>query len=380
MTRPNITDVQTGDQFEAAGLALSRRGFLGASTVAGGGLLFGFTLPGVGSAAAAPHAADSAGTINAYIRIAPDDIVTITCINPEIGQGIKTSFPQIIAEELDVDWSNVRTEMAVVDQTKYGPQFAGGSFSTPMNYDPLRRAGAAGRQMLMTAAARTWGVPCSECDTTTRVVHHKPSGRSLKYGALASKAAAVPPPDLKTVVLKDPKDFRIIGQPFGGVDSPLIVTGKPIFGIDTTVPGMLYAVFEKCPVHGGKFVSANLQEIEGMPGVRKVQVISAPDAGEGPFVGMQMGLLDGVAVVADTWWQANRAADKLKIKWDKGPHADHSSANYAKQAEELAKKEPVKVVRTDGDHKTAFANAATKVEAAYFYPIMSHSPLEPQNC
>jgi isoquinoline 1-oxidoreductase beta subunit len=380
MTRPNITDAQTGDQFEAAGLALSRRGFLAASTVAGGGMLLDFTLPGVASAAAGPHAAAAAGTINAYIRIAPDDIVTITCKNPEIGQGIKTSFPQIIAEELDVDWSNVRTEMAVVDQAKYGPQFAGGSFSTPMNYDPLRRAGAAGRQMLMTAAAKTWGVPVSECDTTPGVVHHKASGRSLKYGALASKAAAVPPPDLKTVALKDPKDFRIIGQPFGGVDSPLIVTGKPIFGIDTTVPGMLYAVFEKCPVHGGKFVSANLKEVEGMPGVRKVQVISAPDAGEGPFVGMQMGLLDGVAVVADTWWQANRAADKLKIKWDKGPHADHSSANYAKQAEELAKKDPVKVVRTDGDHKTAFANAATKVEAAYFYPIMSHSPLEPQNC
>ena len=383
MTRPDMNDVQlTGDQFEAAGLALSRRSFLAASTVAGGGMLLDFSFPSAASAAStgAPHAAEAAGTINAYIRIAPDDIVTIICKNPEIGQGIKTSFPQIVAEELDVDWSNVRTEMAVVDQAKYGPQFAGGSFSTPMNYDPLRRAGAAGRQMLMTAAAKTWGVPVGECDTTPGVVHHKPSGRSLKYGALASKAAAVPPPDLKTVALKDPKDFRIIGQPFGGVDSPLIVTGKPIFGIDTTVPGMLYAVFEKCPVHGGKFVSANLDEVKAMSGVRQVLVVSAPDAGEGPFVGMQMGLLDGVAVVADTWWQANKGASKLKIKWDKGPHADHSSSNYARQAEELAKKEPVKVVRSDGDHKGTFASAATKVEASYFYPIMSHQPLEPQNC
>jgi isoquinoline 1-oxidoreductase beta subunit len=345
-------------------------------------MLLDFTFPGAASAAAsgAPHTADAGGTINAYIRIAPDDIVTITCKNPEIGQGIKTSFPQIVAEELDVDWSNVRTEMAVVDDAKYGRQFAGGSFSTPMNYDPLRRAGAAGRQMLMTAAARTWGVPVGECETTPGVVHHKPSGRSLKYGALASKAASLPPPDLKTVALKDPKDFRIIGQPFGGVDSPLIVMGKPIFGIDTTVPGMLYAVFEKCPVHGGKFVSANIDEVKALPGVRQVLVISAPEAGAGPFVGMQMGLLDGVAVVAATWWQANKAAGKLKIKWDKGPHADHSSVAYARQAEELAKKEPVKVVRSDGDHKTAFANAATQVEAAYFYPIMSHSPLEPQNC
>jgi isoquinoline 1-oxidoreductase subunit beta len=383
MTRPDINDVQlTGDQFEAAGLALSRRSFLVASAAAGGGMLLDFTFPGAASAATSGVArtADAGGTINAYIRIAPDDIVTIICKNPEIGQGIKTSFPQIVAEELDVDWSNVRTEMAVVDDAKYGRQFAGGSFSTPMNYDPLRRAGAAGRQMLMTAAAKTWGVPVSECETTPGVVHHKSSGRSLKYGALANKAASLPPPDLKTVALKDPKDFRIIGQPFGGVDSPLIVTGKPIFGIDTTVPGMLYAVFEKCPVHGGKFVSANVDEVKALPGVRHVLVISAPEAGEGPFAGMQMGLLDGVAVVADTWWQANKAAGKLKIKWDKGPHADHSSVAYARQAEEIAKKEPVKVVRSDGDHKTAFANAATKVEAAYFYPIMSHSPLEPQNC
>jgi isoquinoline 1-oxidoreductase beta subunit len=385
MTRPDMNDVQlTGDQFEraayrAAGLALSRRSFLAVSTAAGGGMLLDFSFP-TAAAAGPAHTADGAGTINAYIRIGPDDIVTITCKNPEIGQGIKTSFPQIIAEELDVDWSKVRTEMAVIDEAKYGRQFAGGSFSTPMNYDPLRRAGAAGRQMLMTAAAKTWGVPVSECDTTPGVVHHKASGRSLKYGALASKAAAVPPPDLKTVALKDPKDFRIIGQPFGGVDSPLIVTGKPIFGIDTTVPGMLYAVFEKCPVHGGKFVSANLDEVKALSGVRQVLVISAPDAGEGPFAGMQMGLLDGVAVVADTWWQANKAASKLKIKWDRGPHADHSSSNYARQAQELAKKEPVKVVRSDGDHKGTFASAATKVEASYFYPIMSHQPLEPQNC
>ena len=368
--------------FEAAGPALSRRSFLTVSAVAGGGLLLDLSLPSASASAAAGHSAPTAGAgvINAYIRIAPDDIVTIICKNPEIGQGIKTSFAQIVAEELDVEWSNVRTEMAVVDTDKYGRQFAGGSLSTPMNYDPLRRAGAAGRRMLITAAAKTWGVPEAECDTTPGVVRHMPSGRTLKYGALASKAATVKPPDLKTVTLKDPKDFRIIGQPFGGVDSPLIVTGKPLFGIDATVPGMLYAVFEKCPVHGGRFVSANLDEVKTLPGVRQVFVVNAPDAGEGPFVGMQMTLLDGVAVVADSWWQASKAAQKLKIRWDKGPHADHSSAGYARQAEELAGKEPVKVVRADGDHKSAFAGAATKVEAAYFYPVMSHQPLEPQNC
>jgi len=365
-----------------AGGRMSRRGFLAVSTAAGGGLLLSLTLPGLGKAAAAGHPTAGGGTavINAYIRIAPDDIVTITCKNPEVGQGVKTSLPQIVAEELDVDWNNVRTEMAELDEVRYGAQFAGGSMSTPMNYEPLRRAGAAGRQMLMTAAAKTWGVPVSECDTTPGVVRHKPSGRTLKYGAVATKAAAVRPPDLKTVALKDPKDFRIIGQPLGGVDSPLIVTGKPIFGIDTTVPGMLYAVFEKCPVHGGKLVSANVDEVKAMPGVRQVFVVNAPDAGEGPYVGMQTTLLDGVAVVADTWWQANRAAQKLKIRWDKGPHADHSSAGYARQAEELSNKDPLNVVRSDGDHKGAFASAATKVQAAYFYPVVSHQPLEPQNC
>ena len=364
-----------------AGAGLSRRGFLAASTAAGGGLLLDFSFPTVAPAVApAAHPAAAGGTINAYIRIAPDDTVTIVCKNPEIGQGIKTSFPQIIAEELDADWNNVRTEQAVVDQAKYGAQFAGGSFSIPMNYDALRRAGAAGRQMLMTAAAKTWNVPVSECSTTAGVVHHEKSGRSLKYGALATKAAAVPAPDLKTVALKDPKNFRIIGQAIGGVDSPLIVTGKPIFGIDTTVPGMLYAVFEKCPVHGGKFVSANIDAVKAMKGVRNVFVVKADDAGAGPYVGMQMGVFDGVAVVADTWWQANKAAEKLQIKWDKGPHADHSSTGYDRQAAELAKKEPVKVVRSDGDHKKAFAEAPLKVEASYYYPVVSHAPLEPMNC
>ena len=381
----NISGAHPGsDAGEAAGRVWSRRSFLTVGAAAGGGLLLNLSFPDSSVAAghSAADGASAAGTsaLNAYIRIAPDDIVTITCKNPEIGQGIKTAFAQIVAEELDVDWSNVRTEMAALDEAKYGPQAAGGSTSTPVNYDPLRRAGAAGRQMLITAAAQTWKVPASECDSTPGVVRHKPTGRTLKYGALASKAATLKPPDLKTVALKDPKDFRIIGQPFGGVDSAPIVAGKPIFGIDTTVPGMLYAVFEKCPVHGGKFVSANLDEVKTMPGVRQVFVVNAPDTGEGPYAGMQTTLLDGVAVVADTWWQASKAAQKLKIQWEKGPHADHSSAGYARQAAELSSKAPVKVERGDGDHSGAFANAATRVEAAYFYPIMSHQPLEPQNC
>ncbi|MDB6089115.1 MAG: aldehyde oxidase and xanthine dehydrogenase molybdopterin binding protein [Gammaproteobacteria bacterium] len=370
---------ESGGMTEETGSGFSRRSFLAASAFAGGGLLLDFSVSA--AASAAPGQPDmAAATVNAYIRITPDDIVTIQAKNPEIGQGVKTMLPMLIAEELDVDWKNVRTEMAVLDPAKYGPQFAGGSFTTPMNYDPLRRAGAAGRQMLVAAAAQTWHVPEAECETTPGVVHHKPTGRTLKYGALAAKASKLPPPDLKTVKLKDPKDFRIIGQAIGGVDSPLIVAGKPIFGIDVSVPGMRYAVYEKCPVHGGTVVSANVDAIKALPGVRDAFVLKTSAVGPAPFAGMQVGALDGVAIVADTWWQANKALEKLVVQWDEGPAATQSSAGFARQAAELAKQAPTKIVRSDGDTKGALAGAAQTVQASYFYPFLAHVPLEPQNC
>ena len=350
----------------------SRRAFLTASAAVGGGLLLNLTVPWSALAKAQDAGATGVATLSAYIRITPAGVVTILAKNPEIGQGIKTMLPMIIADELDVDWKNVRIEQAPLDPANYGPQFAGGSFATPLNWDPLRRAGAAGRQMLVAAAAQTWGVAASDCVTAAGVVTHRPSGRRLNYGEVAAKAATLPAPDLKSVALKDPKDFHIIGQPVRGIDSPLVVAGKPLFGIDVTVPGMRYAVFEKCPVFGGKVVSANLDVIRAQPGVRAAFIVKGGTALDG--------LLDGVAIVADRWWLANQALDKLEVQWDEGVTSSESSAGYARAAANLAQQPPTKSVRYDGDVEGAMAGAAKIVEGAYSYPFLAHATLEPQNC
>jgi isoquinoline 1-oxidoreductase beta subunit len=359
--------------------SLSRRAFLTASAAAGGGLLLNLSLPGIVDASVEKGAA-AGTTLNAYIRIAPTGAVTIIAKNPEIGQGVKTMLPMLIAEELDVDWKDVRTEMAGLDPQKFGPQFAGGSFATPMNWEPLRRAGAAGRQMLVAAAAQGWNVPESECTTASGIVTHKGSGRTAKYGTLVAKAATLPPPDLTKVTLKDPKTFKIIGKFTGGVDSPQIVEGKPIFGIDVSVPGMKYAVIEKCPVFGGKYKSANLDAIKALPGVRHVVLIKGQTPTEGPLDGMANGLLDSVAIVADSWWQASKALEKLEVQWDEGPSASQSSTGFAQTAAKLSKQAPTKVIHSEGDANGALSKAAKTVEANYEYPFLAHAPLEPQNC
>jgi isoquinoline 1-oxidoreductase beta subunit len=348
----------------------SRRAFLKVGLAVGGGFLLDATLPSL--ARAAEQGVPSAASLNAFIHIAPDGIVTITSKNPEIGQGIKTMLPMLIADELDVDWKSVRIEQAMLDPAKYGRQFAGGSMATPLNWEPLRRVGAAGRQMLVEAAAETWGVPAAQCHTASGVVHHAASGRSLSYGGLAAKAASLPAPDLRTVRLKNPKDFKIIGQRLPGVDSPLVVTGKPLFGIDVSVPGMRYAVFEKCPAFGGRIASANTEAIKSLPGIHDAFIVKGGDDPQG--------LQDGVAIVADSWWTANKAREKLQIAWDEGATAAQSSAGFASAAAALAKTAPASSLRSDGNAASALAGAAHVVEAAYAYPFLSHISLEPQNC
>ena len=364
---------------QIAGTDLSRRTFLNVSAVAGGGMLLSVSVPQF-AAANVPKGAEAAspGILNAYVSIAQDGIITIQSKCPEIGQGIKTSLPMVIADELDADWKDVRTEQAPLDARLYGAQFAGGSFSTPMNWDPLRRAGAAARAMLVSAAAQEWGVPAAECSTAAGKVLHKASGKSLGYGKLATAAAKIQPPDLKTVQLKDPKDFSIIGKTMPGVDSPKIVKGIPMFGIDASVPGMRYAVFMKSPVIGGTVVSANVDEIKAIKGVRNVFIVN-PTLPTGLPDGMQMGLLPGVAIIADSWWIANKASEQLKVQWNEGAMAQESSEGYARTAAELSKQPPHVTIRSDGDPKGALASAAKTVEASYFYPFVYHAPLEPMN-
>jgi len=347
-------------------LGASRRFFLKAGLAAGGGLMISLEAPWRANAAAPPV------VLSAYIRIAPDGVVTIMSKNPEIGQGIKTSLPMIIAEELDVDWNDVCIDQAPTDSHTYGLQFAGGSLSTPMNFDTMRKAGAFGRAMLIAAAAKQWGVADADCTTDAGVVIHAATGRKARYGALATAAAGLPAPNPSTLKLKAAKDYKILGRRIGGVDSPKVVTGQPLFGIDVTVPGMQYAVYEKCPVFGGTFVSANLDEIKAMRGVKGVYVIKG---------GTNLnGLLDGVAIVADSWWRADKARKSLKVVWNEGPTADQSSAGYAAQAEALSSQPGTKVLRKEGDAGAALAAADKTIEAAYSYPFISHATLEPQNC
>jgi isoquinoline 1-oxidoreductase subunit beta len=351
---------------------VSRRDFLRVTALAGGGMLLATRVEYASALEALGASPDAAFTPNAFIRITPDGVVTIIAKNPEVGQGVKTMLPMLIAEELDVDWASVRVEQAPLDTEKYDDQTVGGSSATPTNWLPLRRVGAAARAMLVTAAARSWGVPESECETASGVVHHRTSGRRLAYGALVARASAVPAPALDAVRLKEPARFKIVGTRVRGVDNHAIVTGRPLYGIDVSVPGMHYATFEKCPVFGGKVVAANLDEVRARSGVRAAFVVEGGDALDG--------LLGGVAIVADSWWAAKTAREKLRVEWNDDATVEQSSAAFARRAAELGTQAPARSLRRDGDVDAALRGAAHVLRAEYSYPFIAHAPLEPQNC
>jgi isoquinoline 1-oxidoreductase beta subunit len=349
---------------------LDRRSFLQVTAAAGGGLMIALHLDPVELLAQGPPAAQGFDPL-AFVKIAADGTVTIMNKNPEIGQGVMNSLPMIIADELDVDWSSVRVQQAAVDGSKFGTQFAGGSLSTPMNWDPLRQVGAACRQMILSAAAARWSVPVAELTTRSGRVTHAASNRSAGYGELASAAAALPVPVLGKVPLKDPKDYRIIGTRQRGVDTAAITTGKPIFSIDFTLPGMLYAVYEKAPVFGAKVATANVDDIKKLPGVKHAFLVEGGN-------NLQE-LVGGVAIVADSWWLAQSARKQLKVTWAAHPTSEQSSVGFQTKADELGKGPYTTKLRTDGDVDAALAGAAKVVEAAYMYPFIPHSPLEPEN-
>ncbi|MGC2203131.1 MAG: molybdopterin cofactor-binding domain-containing protein, partial [Stellaceae bacterium] len=342
---------------------ISRRFFLTTAASAAGGVAFGFRLP-VGDGPA--EAAASAAEVNAWVVIQPDDAVIIRVARSEMGQGITTSLPMLVAEELQCDWSKVRAEFPSPEDNlrrkrAWGDMSTGGSRSVRTSQEYLRKAGAAAREMLVAAAAAQWNVPAAECQAANSIITHQPSGRILRYGEVAEAAAKQSPPTEPK--LKDPKNWTLIGTPQKRLDTKDKVTGKPIFGIDVRVPNMLYAAIVQCPVFGGALKSYDESKLSGLKGVR--QVVKLPNA---------------VAVVADSWWQAKKGADALPVTWDEGPNGQVSSASITELLRGGLAAPQAAVVRKEGDVDAALAGAAKRVEAEYGAPFLSHATMEPQNC
>ncbi|MEO8370382.1 MAG: xanthine dehydrogenase family protein molybdopterin-binding subunit [Candidatus Solibacter sp.] len=307
---------------------------------------------------------------NPYVRIDPDGTIHIWCKQPEIGQGVKTSLPMIVAEELDADWQRVRVVQADLDR-KYGGQGSGGSDSVTSEWMVHRQAGAAARAVLVEAAARRWSVPAGECDTRESVVTHRGSGRKLGYGELAAEAARLTPPEKPA--LKKREDFRLIGTRVPGPDLREVVTGRAGFGLDVRRPGMLYAVIEKCPVHAGKVASVDDAAARAHPGVRHVVTIEGmPNPTH---------LMPGVAVVADSTWAAMQGRKKLKVTWQEGEGGAESSAALETRAKELlANPASATLLAHTGDVDAALAGASKVIEAEYQVPFLAHACMEPVNC
>jgi isoquinoline 1-oxidoreductase beta subunit len=364
------------ERFEGA--RLSRRNFIKITGLAGGGLVLALQLgPGTKSALAQNGAATTFSA-NPYVQIRTDGTVVLFAKNPEVGQGVKTSLPMIVAEELDADWQRVQVEQSVIDAALYGPQVAGGSTSTPTNWDNLRRAGATARAMLVSAAAKEWGVPEAEITTSNSVVFHRASNRTASYGDLAAKAAALPVPDAASLKLKQRAEYRLLGTRVTGVDNEKIVTGQPLFGIDQRVPGMVYASYAKAPKIGARVVSANLDEIKRLPGVKDAFVVA--HQGEPiNFAPAGAAVLSGVAIVANSTWAALQAKKQLKIVWDESTASNDSWTSAMAEAKKVAAGAAGQTLGEGGDVEAAFKEGKI-IEAMYTYHYVSHADLEPQNC
>jgi isoquinoline 1-oxidoreductase beta subunit len=358
-----IREVETLPQ--SARAEMGRRGFIKLAAAGGAGLVLAFHVPGKGALAA-----EAPKVVNAFVRIAPDNTVTIYSKGPEIGQGIKTAFGLIIAEELDADWKHVVVEQARVNPKVYGYQGAGGSTSIPRGWDQLRQAGAGAKAMLIAAAAKNWNVPASECSAQDSMVSHKASGKTATYGSLAEAAAKMPVPDAASLKLKVRSEYRLLGKRYTGVDNPKVVTGQPLFGIDVQVPGMVYANYTKCPAVGGKVLSFNEAEVRKVPGVIDVFTLDG--------TGKPVEVMPGVAVIANSTWAAFQGKQALKINWDESQASKDSSTQAAAKAKEIAQSFPANPSTNIGDVDAAFARGKV-VEASYDYSFVSHSPLEPMN-
>jgi isoquinoline 1-oxidoreductase beta subunit len=359
--------------------SVSRRTFIKLTGVAGGGLVLGLSLATTTRNAFAQASGGAVFSANPYVQIEPNGKIVLFAKNPEVGQGVKTSLPMIVAEELDADWTAVEVRQSVISQPLYGLQLAGGSTSIPMNYTALRRAGATARAMLVAAAAKNWNVPAGELTTANSVVRHAPTNRSATYGELAEAAAAMPVPDAASVQLKSKSDFRLLGTRVTGVDNEKIVRGEPLFGIDQRVPNMVYATYTKAPAIGARAVAANLDEIRKLPGVKDAFIVAQQGNPMVFDLGGAPAALSGVAVIASTTYAALQAKKALKVQWDESGASKDSWSAAVAEAKALAAKPPQQVLGQAGDVDAAFAKDKS-VEAFYTYHYVAHSDLEPQNC
>ena len=341
----------------------SRRSFLGRSTAAAAGLMFGFHIPfdAMAQGAQAPE-------INAWVVVKPDDTIVIRIARSEMGQGTLTGLAQLVAEELDADWSKVTTEYPtpgtnLARNRVWGSFSTGGSRGVRESHEYVRKGGAAARMMLVQAAAAQWNVPAAECSAAASVITHTPSGRKLSYGQVADAAGKLQAPAAADIKLKDPKDWKIAGKRLARLDTVDKTTGKQIYGMDLAMPGMLNAAIKDCPVFGGKVKSFNADAIKTRPGVKKV---------------LQVGD-SAVAVVADTWWRARTALDALPIEWDFGENVKTSNADVAAAMKEGLTASQAAVGNSNGDAKAALAGAARTIEAVYSYPHQNHATMETMN-